>query len=167
MSTSRVSKNGRSLAYHLTDSRLRILYFPDSWKRRLTRNRPQRNEATGIFQECLYLMSVKPTLTDKLLKKPLFSAIKDQCSGGQWSLKWGRQHVIFACAWPGDLSKSRSSLSVLLNFKNTSIWFYEYQWKNFRTDPYFIMDAFFIINLYGPLYFETMHIPKSTKYIHQ
>ena len=41
----------------------------------------------------LILMSVKPTLTDELLKvnsslKPIFSAIEDQCSGGQGSSKW-------------------------------------------------------------------------------
>ena len=39
--------------------------------------------------------------------------------------------------------------------------------KNFRTGPYFIMHAFLIINICGPLFFETMHIPKSTEYIHQ
>ena len=36
----------------------------------------------------LTVMSVKPTLTDELLKvksalKPIFSVIEDQCSGGQ------------------------------------------------------------------------------------
>ena len=36
----------------------------------------------------LIVMSVKPTLTDELLKlnsalKPMFSLIEDQCSGGQ------------------------------------------------------------------------------------
>ena len=51
--------------------------------------KPRRNEATGIFQECmLIVMSVKPTLTDDLLKvnsvlKSIFSVIGDQCSGGQ------------------------------------------------------------------------------------
>ena len=39
--------------------------------------------------------------------------------------------------------------------------------KNFRTGPYFIMHAFLIINICGLLFFETMHIPKSTEYIHQ
>ena len=39
--------------------------------------------------------------------------------------------------------------------------------KIFRTGPYFIMHAFLIINICGPLFFETMHIPKSTEYIHQ
>ena len=39
--------------------------------------------------------------------------------------------------------------------------------ENFRTGPYFIMHAFLIINICGLLYFETMHIPKSTEYIHQ
>ena len=40
----------------------------------------------------LIVMSVKPTLTDELLKvnsalKLIFSVIEDQCSGGQWSSK--------------------------------------------------------------------------------
>ena len=39
--------------------------------------------------------------------------------------------------------------------------------KNFRTGPYFIMHAFLIINICGLLFFETMHIPKCTEYIHQ
>ena len=34
----------------------------------------------------------------------------------------------------------------------------------FRTGPYFIMHAFLIINIRGLLFFETMHIPKSTEY---
>ena len=36
-------------------------------------------------------------------------------------------YYIFACAWLADLSPSRSTLSVLFNFKNTSIRFYKYQ----------------------------------------
>ena len=49
--------------------------------------KPQRNEATGIFQECFIVMSVKPTLTEELLKvnsalKLTFSVIEDKCSGG-------------------------------------------------------------------------------------
>ena len=40
------------------------------------------------FSRMLIVMSVKPTLTDELLKvnsalKPIFSVIEDQCSGGQ------------------------------------------------------------------------------------
>ena len=61
------------------------------------KRRPWRNEAIGFFLGILMVMSVKPTLTDKLLKvnsplKTIFSVIEDQCSGGQWSSKWGRQH---------------------------------------------------------------------------
>ena len=45
--------------------------------------RPRRNEASMLI-----VMSVKPTLTDELLKvnsalKSIFSVIEDQCSGGQ------------------------------------------------------------------------------------
>ena len=64
----------------------------------------------------LIVMSViKLTLTYELLKlnsalKLIFSVIKDQCSGG-----------------PPDLSPSCSTLSVLLNAKNTSIRIYKYQ----------------------------------------
>ena len=51
---------------------------------------PRRNEAAGIFQECL--SSVKLALTDQLLKvnsalKLIFSVIEDQSSGGHQSSK--------------------------------------------------------------------------------
>ena len=36
--------------------------------------------------------------------------------------------IIFARAWPVDLSPSCSTLSVLLNFENTCIPIYKYQW---------------------------------------
>ena len=36
--------------------------------------------------------------------------------------------IIFARAWPPDLSPSCATLPVLLNFKNRSIWIYKYQW---------------------------------------
>ena len=41
-----------------------------------------------VFSRMLIVMSVKPTLTDELLKvnsalKSIFSVIEDQCSGGQ------------------------------------------------------------------------------------
>ena len=50
---------------------------------------------------------------------------------------------------------------------NHSVFKEDFFRKNFRTGPYFIMHAFLIINICGPLFFETMHIPKSTEYIHQ
>ena len=50
--------------------------------------KPRRNEAKRFFSRMLIVMSVKPTLTDKLLKvnsslKPIFSVIDDQCNVGQ------------------------------------------------------------------------------------
>ena len=70
----RVTKKGRSLAYHLTEL-----------------------VSTHDFSRMLIVMSVKLILTNGILKvnsalKPVFSVIEDQCSGGQWSSKWGRQH---------------------------------------------------------------------------
>ena len=38
--------------------------------------------------------------------------------------------IIFACAWLTDLSPNCSTLSVLLNFKNTSHRFYNNQWPS-------------------------------------
>ena len=38
--------------------------------------------------------------------------------------------IIFACAWLADLSPNCSTLSVLLNFKNTSHRFYNNQWPS-------------------------------------
>ena len=55
--------------------------------------KPRRNEPTGILiSRMLIVMSVRPTLTDELLKvnsalKIIFSIIKDQCSRGQRSSK--------------------------------------------------------------------------------
>ena len=52
--------------------------------------KPRRNDVSSEwdFSRMLIVMSVKPTLTDELLKvytalKPIFSVIEDQCSGGQ------------------------------------------------------------------------------------
>ena len=71
---------------------LRMLYFPDSW------NEASKKRSKWDFSRMLIVMSVKPTLTDELLKvnsalKSTFSVIEDQCSGGQWSSKWGRRHL--------------------------------------------------------------------------
>ena len=49
---------------------------------------PRINESDSDFSRMLIVMSVKPTLTDELLKvnsalKPIFSVIEEQCSGGQ------------------------------------------------------------------------------------
>ena len=64
--------------------------------------KPRRNDARVItcewvFSRMFIVISVKPSLTDELLKvnstlKIIFSVIEDQCSGGQRSSKWGRQH---------------------------------------------------------------------------
>ena len=48
--------------------------------------RPQRNDVSGIFSRTFIAMSLKPTLTDELLKvnstiKIIFCVIKAQCSG--------------------------------------------------------------------------------------
>ena len=45
-------------------------------------------------------------------------------------------------------------------------------WRSKRTEKFIyrsllIMHAFLIINICGLLFFETMHIPKSTEYVHQ
>ena len=52
--------------------------------------KPRRNDGSSEwdFLRMLIVMSVKPTLTDELLKvnsalKSIFSVIEDQCSGGQ------------------------------------------------------------------------------------
>ena len=63
---------------------LRMLYFRDSW------NEASEKRSHWDFSRMLIVMSVKPTLTDELLKvnsalKPIFSVIEDQCSGGQYS----------------------------------------------------------------------------------
>ena len=61
----------------------RMLYFLESWSE-ASKKRSDRD-----FSRMLIVMSVKPTLTDELLKvnsalKSIFSVIEDQCSGGQW-----------------------------------------------------------------------------------
>ena len=68
-----------------------MLYIPDSW------NEASKKRSDWDFLRMLIIMSVKLTLTDELLKvtsalKLLFSVIEGQCSGGQRSSKWGRQH---------------------------------------------------------------------------
>ena len=68
-----------------------MLYFPDSW------SEASKKRSDWDFSIMLIEMSVKPTLTDELLKvnsalKPIFSVIEDQRSGRQWSSKWGRRH---------------------------------------------------------------------------
>ena len=68
-----------------------MLYFPESW------GEASKKRSDREFSRMLFVMSVKPTLTDELLKvnsalKLIFSVIEDQCSGGQWSSKWGRRH---------------------------------------------------------------------------
>ena len=70
---------------------LRMLYFPDSW------NEASKKRSEWDFSRLLIVMSVKFTLRDKLLKvnsalKLIISVIEDQCSGGQRSSNWGRQH---------------------------------------------------------------------------
>ena len=47
---------------------------------------------------------------------------------------------IFAFAWLADLSPNCSTLSVLLNFKNTSNRFYEYQWPSILLNSNKIFD---------------------------
>ena len=59
--------------------------------------KPSKKWSDWDFSRVLIVMSVKPALTDELLKlnsafKPIFSVIEDQYSGGHWSSKWGRQH---------------------------------------------------------------------------
>ena len=65
---------------------LRMLYFPDSW------NEASKKRSDWDFLRMLIVMSVKVTLTDKLLKvtsalRVIFSVIEDKCSGGQRSSK--------------------------------------------------------------------------------
>ena len=67
-----------------------MLYFTDETS--LTAETKVSKKATGTFPRMLIVMSVKPTLTDELLKvnsalKLIFSVIKDQCSGGHRSSK--------------------------------------------------------------------------------
>ena len=52
--------------------------------------KPRRNDSSSEWDvsRMLIVMSVKPTLTDELLKvnsalKSIFSVIEDECSGGQ------------------------------------------------------------------------------------
>ena len=50
--------------------------------------KPRRKRSDRDFSRMLIVMSVKPTLTDELLKvnsslQIIFSVIEDQCSGGQ------------------------------------------------------------------------------------
>ena len=74
------------------------------------------------FSRMLIVMSVRPSLTDELLKvnsalKAIFSVIEDQCSGGQWSSKWGRQHF------------KTSSLKIIIaqmgNKQPSDFWFHQ------------------------------------------
>ena len=68
-----------------------MLYFLDSW------NEASKKRSDLDFSRMLIVVSLGPTLTDELLKvnsalKLIFSVTEDQCSGGQWSSKWGRRH---------------------------------------------------------------------------
>ena len=49
--------------------------------------------------------------------------------------------IIFACAWLADLSPNCSTLSVLLNFKNTSHRFYNNQWPSILINSNKIFDS--------------------------
>ena len=60
----------------------RMHYFPGS------RSEASKKQSERDFSRMLIVMSVKPTLTDELLKvnsalKLIFSVIEDQCSGGE------------------------------------------------------------------------------------
>ena len=88
-----------------------MLYFPDSWSE-ASKKRSDRD-----FSRMLIVMSVKPTLTGELLKvnsalKLIFSVIEDQCSGGQWSSKWGRRYF-------------KTSSRKLVNKEPSDFWFHQ------------------------------------------
>ena len=69
---------------------LHLLYFPDSW------NETSKKRSDWNFSRVVIVLSLKLTLTYELLKlnsalKLILSVIEGQCSGGQWSSKWGGQ----------------------------------------------------------------------------